>query len=202
MPGLGPRCHDTRHRLIAPRRCWESSLPASHRCCPAACEDPGYVPDHPKITPSTATAATKSRPLSSLRRQLPRPEQPLPGTPPRQIPIDGRLLTQPPAGSFLGGFRTPKTTTSPRADRSRPDGIRNPSRLRTSLVLREIGSPSGARRPTPSACYLRRRQSPQVNARTALMEVSGYIGFRPWRRPSADSPTACLSPSRAFRLNA
>jgi hypothetical protein len=96
MPGAGPRCHDPRRRLIAPHRRSESSLPASRRCCPAACEDPGYVPDHPKITPSTAIVATKSRLQSSVRRQLRRPEQPLPRTPPRQIPIDGTLLTQPP----------------------------------------------------------------------------------------------------------
>jgi Putative transposase len=43
--------------------------------------------------------------------------------PPRQIPIDGRLLAQPPRVSFMGGFRTPATA---RADRSRSAGIRNP----------------------------------------------------------------------------
>ena len=107
IPGSGPRRHDTRHHLIAPRACRETSLPASQHYCPGASQGACDALDHAKIAPSTADAATNFLPRSPIRHRLPRPAQPLRKTPPRQIPIVGRPPTRPPAGSFLGGFRTP-----------------------------------------------------------------------------------------------
>ena len=107
IPGSGPRRHDTRHHLIAPRACRETSLPASQHYCPRASQGACDDLDHAKIAPSTADAATNFLPRSPIRHRLPRPAQPLRKTPPRQIPIVGRPPTRPPAGSFLGGFRTP-----------------------------------------------------------------------------------------------
>jgi hypothetical protein len=107
IPGSGPRRHDTRHHLIAPRACRETSLPASQHYCPGASQGACDALDHAKIAPSTADAATNFLPRSPIRHRLPRPAQPLHKTPPRQIPIVGRPPTRPPAGSFLGGFRTP-----------------------------------------------------------------------------------------------
>src|SRR5215471_958095 len=53
---------------------------------------------------------------------------------PRQISIDGQVLTRCPAGSFFGGFRTPAFLPG---HRSRRAGIRNPNRSRT---LAEVGA--------------------------------------------------------------
>ena len=81
--------------------------------------------DHAKATPSTATAATNSRPLSSLRRQRPRPAQSPPTPPSHQIPID---TTRPPRVPSWEAFgRRPSAP----ADRSPRAGIRNPSPLPT-----------------------------------------------------------------------
>jgi hypothetical protein len=107
MPGSGPRRHDTRDHLIAPRACRETSLPASQHYCPGASQGACDAGDDAKIAPSTTAAATNFLPRSAIRRRLPRPAQPLRKTPPRQIPIVGRPPTRPPAGSFLGGFRMP-----------------------------------------------------------------------------------------------
>jgi hypothetical protein len=63
------------------------------------------------IAPSTAAAAPNSRLGSSIRRRRPRPAHPLPKPPPRQIPIDREAVRRVPAGSFLGGFRTPALIT-------------------------------------------------------------------------------------------
>jgi hypothetical protein len=146
MPGSAPRCHDPRRRLIAPHRRSESSLAASHRCCPAACEDPGYLPDQPKITPSTAIMATKSRLQSSVHRQLRRPEQPLPRTPPRQIPIDGALLTQPPRVRSSEAFGRRRRRTRHRlighdltASETLNALTRSPEGIRTTAMRRKSG---------------------------------------------------------------
>jgi hypothetical protein len=96
MPGSGPRRHDTRDHLIAPRACRETSIPASHHYCPGASKAARDTGDDAKIAPSTAAAATNFLPQSAIRRRIPRPAQPRPKTLPRQISIDARLLTQPP----------------------------------------------------------------------------------------------------------
>ena len=124
IPGSGPRCHDARHRLIAPRGCRETSLPASHHCCPSASQGVCDALDHAKITQSTADAATNSRPRSSIRRRQPRPAHLRRKPTPRQIPIDGRPPNQPPRVPSWEAFGS---RPSVRLDRSRPAGIRNPS---------------------------------------------------------------------------
>ena len=124
IPGSGPRCHDARHRLIAPRGCRETSLPASHHCCPSASQGVCDALDHAKITQSTADAATNSRPRSAIRRRQPRPAHLRPKATPRQIPIDGRPPNQPPRVPSWEAFGS---RPSVRLDRSRPADIRNPS---------------------------------------------------------------------------
>jgi hypothetical protein len=131
IPGSGPRCHDARHRLIAPRGCRETSLPASHHCCPSASQGVCDALDHAKITQSTADAATNSRPRSSIRRRQPRPAHLRRKPTPRQIPIDGRPPNQPPRVPSWEAFGS---RPSVRLDRSRPAGIRNPSPTETARV--------------------------------------------------------------------
>jgi uncharacterized cupin superfamily protein len=99
----GRRAH---HRLIAPSACRGTPLPASHRCRPAASNRTPYPADQAKIALSTAAIAPNSPPQSSIRRRLRRPAHPQRKPPHRQIAIDGKLSPAP-AGSFLGGFRTP-----------------------------------------------------------------------------------------------
>jgi hypothetical protein len=82
--GQGRDAMTPHHRLIAPHACRETWLPAWHHCCPAPSKGACDALDHAKITPSTANAATKSRPRSSDRRQLRRPAQPLPKMPPQK----------------------------------------------------------------------------------------------------------------------
>jgi hypothetical protein len=96
MPGSGPRCHDPVATSSHHAPAGEPHFRRRIAIAPPLAETQATSPDQPKITPSTAIVATKSRRQSSVRRQLRRPEQPLPRTPPRQIPIDGTLLTQPP----------------------------------------------------------------------------------------------------------
>jgi hypothetical protein len=67
---------------ITPRARRATPLPASHRCRPAASQGACDAVDPAQNTPSTADEATKSRPRSSVRRQLRRPAQPLLKTPP------------------------------------------------------------------------------------------------------------------------
>jgi hypothetical protein len=73
---------------------------------------------------------TPVRPLtpSSIRRHRLWPAYPLPKPPPRQIPIDRKLSTQPPRVPSWEAFGR---RSSSRADRSRLAGIRNPSAKRT-----------------------------------------------------------------------
>jgi hypothetical protein len=104
MPGSGPRRHDARHRLIAPRACRKTSLPASHHCHPRGSERSRCAIDLAKIARSTADTTTKFLPRWAIRRRLPRPAQPLRDTLPHQIPIDGRLITRPPRVPSWGAF--------------------------------------------------------------------------------------------------
>ena len=106
-PVTALRCHDARHRLTqhTPRRA--SDLLARHRCRRTVSKATCRLLGKAKIAPSTTTPATKSLRRSSFRR---RPRQsahlrPKPLHP--QIPIVVNRPTQRPAGSFLGGFRTP-----------------------------------------------------------------------------------------------
>src|SRR5216684_297319 len=110
MPGSGPRRHDARQRLIAPLARRGTLLPPLHRCCPGDAERAGNAGDHAKLTPSTAAATTQAATQPNPHRR--QPAQPAP------------------AGSFLGGFRTPAAAP---VDRSRPAGIRNPTP--TGLIL-------------------------------------------------------------------
>jgi hypothetical protein len=80
------------------------------------------------ITPSSAAAATNSQWWTAVHPQRRRPAHPSPKPLPDQIPIGRRTARQRPAGSFLGGFRTPAPLP---LDRSPRAGIRNPSRLRS-----------------------------------------------------------------------
>jgi len=105
MPGVGPQRHDARPHLIAPRACRKTSLPASHHCCPGGSQPSRRAIDLAKIVPSTADAATNFLPRWATPRRLPRPSQPRRKTLPHQIPIDGRLLTQPPRVPSLKAFR-------------------------------------------------------------------------------------------------
>jgi hypothetical protein len=148
IPGSGPRRHDTRHHLIAPRACRETSLPASQHYCPGASQGACDALDHAKIAPSTADAATNFLPRSPIRHRLPRPAQPLRKTPPRQIPIVGRPPTRPPAGSFLGGFRTP--ASSLRVHRSRGPASETHRTRRFAPAASDIGfaPDTGRRMPT------------------------------------------------------
>ena len=102
MPGSGPRCHDARHRLIAPLARRGTLLPPLHRHCPGNAEGAGNAGDHAKLSPSTAAATTKSRPRPSVRRRQPRPAHPRPKPPPHQIPIDP--AHQPPRVPSWGAF--------------------------------------------------------------------------------------------------
>ena len=136
-PGSGPRCHDPRHRLTAPRARRGSPLAASHRWRPGASKAARDARDHAKIIPSAANAATKSRPRSSVRRLLPPPAHPLPKTPPHQIPIDGTPLTQPPRVPSLKAFR--RRPSAP-VDRPRRAGIRNPAQHRPNVAHQSTGS--------------------------------------------------------------
>src|SRR5271169_4959202 len=86
MPGSGPRCHDPRHRLIAPLARRGTLLPPLHRHCPGNAEGAGNAGDHAKLSPSTAAATTKSRPRASVRRRQPRPTPPPPPPPPPSSP--------------------------------------------------------------------------------------------------------------------
>ena len=104
MPGSGPRRHDARQRLIAPRARCGTLLPPLHRCCPGDAERAGNAGDHAKLTPSTAAATTKSRRPSSVHRRQPRPAQPRPRPLPNQIPIDGKPPTKPPRVPSWGAF--------------------------------------------------------------------------------------------------
>ena len=70
----------------------------------------------------------ESRPGSLATHRPPRPADHLPNPPPHQIPIDGRPHRPAPAGSFLGGFRTPALSTGAWL---RQAGIRNPSPKRS-----------------------------------------------------------------------
>jgi hypothetical protein len=123
-PRSGPRCHDTDHHLIAAPACRRTLLPPLHRCGLDASEGTCDAVGHAKIITSTAAATTNSRLGSSIRRHRLWPAYPLPKPPPRQIPIDRRLSTQPPRVPSWEAFgRRP----SERVDRSRRAGIRNPS---------------------------------------------------------------------------
>jgi len=174
MPGAGPRCHDPGHRLIAPRARRGSPLPASHRCRPGASKGARDARDHAKIIPSTANAATKSRPRSSVRRLLPPPAHPLPKTPPHQIPIDGTPLTQPPRVPSLKAFR--RRPSAP-VDRPRRAGIRNPAHEEQSPSPRaSVGYRFG--KPTLPA----RSSMGQMRRKRSLVDRFGN------RQSSADSP--------------
>jgi hypothetical protein len=107
--GPGSAAHggtdDARHRLIAPSARRETPLPASHRCRPGACGGTCDALDDAKTTPSTADAATKSRPRSSVQRPPPPPTQRLRKPPIGQIPIYRKVLTQSPRVPSLAGIR-------------------------------------------------------------------------------------------------
>ena len=145
MPGSGPRRHDTRQRLIAPIACRETSIPASHHYCPGASKAARDAGDDAKIAPSTA-AATNFLPRSPIRRRLPRPAQPRPKTPPRQISIDARLLTQRPR---VPSWETFGSRPSVRLERSRSAGIRNPAPTRPAPTA--AGKVSSLSRPASSS---------------------------------------------------
>jgi hypothetical protein len=152
IPGSGPRRHDTRHHLIAPRACRETSLPASQHYCPGASQGARDAGDDAKIAPSTAAAATNFLPRSPIRHRLPRPAQPLRKTPPRQIPIVGRPPTRPPAGSFLGGFRTPAAAPGGSVTTGRhPKPYTQLSRSRRTLRTASVGQQETAAGLMPAA---------------------------------------------------
>ena len=135
-PRSGPRCHDTDHHLIAAPACRRTLLPPLHRCRLDASEGTCDAVGHAKIITSTAAATTNSRLGSSIRRHRLWPAYPLPKPPPRQIPIDRRLSTQPPRVPSWEAFgRRP----SERVDRSRRAGIRNPSPPRAIRCWSGIG---------------------------------------------------------------
>ena len=105
----------------------EAPLDASEGTCDAV--------DHAKTIMSTAAATTNSPLGSSIRRHGLWPAYLLPKPPPRQIPIDRGLSTQPPRVPSWEAFgRRP----SSRADRSRLAGIRNLSPDRTSTLAPRI----------------------------------------------------------------
>ena len=133
-PRSEPRCHDARHRLIAPSACRGTPLPASHRCRPAASNRtplcprsgqnrpvdrrrgdklPTAIVDPPPITPASASPTQAAAPSNPHRRQPVRPA---------------------PAGSFLGGFRTPALSArwighdGPASETLHPSGTAGPER--------------------------------------------------------------------------
>ena len=97
-------------------------LPALHRCRPTVSKGARRIVDQAKIALPTIAPATKSL-LPSSRCHRPRQSTHLPPKPPhRQIPIVTNRQTRRPAGSFLGGFRTPalraraNSTTAPASE--------------------------------------------------------------------------------------
>ena len=107
------RCHDAHHRLIAPSACQRTPLPALHRSRPAASNRMPYAVDQAEIALSTAAVAPNSPPRSSIRRRLRRPAHSTTQAAASSNPHSTATCHPAPAGSFLGGFRTPP---SARAD--------------------------------------------------------------------------------------
>ena len=136
-PTTALRCHDARHRLTPHTARRAATLPARHHCRPIVSKATRRIPGQAKIAHSTTAPAAKSLLRSSLHRR-PRQSAHLPPNPPLcQIPIIGNRPTRRPAGSFLGGFRTP-------ALRAHANSHHGPA----SETLHRSGPPSTAPRST------------------------------------------------------
>ena len=79
-------------------------LPPFHH---SACKRRQTTTDQSSIIPSSTAATLSPPPSAAFRSQRSQQNHPPANSLPRQIPIDGQVLTRCPAGSFFGGFRTP-----------------------------------------------------------------------------------------------
>ena len=93
-------------------------LPPFHH---SACKRRQSTTDQSSITPSSTAATPSPPPSAAFRSQRSQQNHPPANSLPRQIPIDGQVLTRCPAGSFFGGFRRPAFLPG---HRSRRAGIR------------------------------------------------------------------------------
>jgi hypothetical protein len=118
-------------------------FPAPHPFHPSACKCRQGITHQSSIRPSGASAPVNPHSYPAFSSQRSGQNHSTAKSPPRQISIDGQVLTAFPRVRSSEAFRR---RPSYRGYRSRPAGIRNPSRLQTFPP-----SPrNGAVRPKPS----------------------------------------------------